>query len=148
MSLCIFINFRLGHSESYSFSLELETAQAEVAEKSSQVLSSQIVRTPGVDAVLHSEFDNFDQMINNITGSGSVHTAHGIMLQEVSCDNAEKVDAPTVNRTKRRSLELEQAPELPECYVTQRKSPIVKNNITIHYMCEFIDSIMMLYFLW
>ena len=35
-------------------------------------------------SVFHLEFDNYDQFINSINGKGSVHTAHGIMLQELS----------------------------------------------------------------
>ncbi|KAL5022875.1 hypothetical protein ScPMuIL_002030 [Solemya velum] len=112
----------LGHCENYPFALELETAIAEAAEQSSQMLSSQIIREPGEMSVFHSEFDNFDQMINTLTGSGSVHTAHGIMLQEVSSNVAVPSNAPTIPRSKRRTLEVTSV-ELPDCYVTQRKSP-------------------------
>ena len=74
---------RMGHSESYSFSLELETAIAQAVEKTSSFLSTQIVRDPDAPSVFHSEFDNFDQLLNDLTGMGSIHTAHGIMLQEI-----------------------------------------------------------------
>jgi len=78
---------RMGHCESYSFSLELETALAEAVIQSSTLLSNQIIRSPSGPAVFHSEFDNFDQLLNDLTGKGSIHTAHGIMLQEVSCQD-------------------------------------------------------------
>lgn len=45
---------RLGHSESYSFSLELETAIAQVAEGASSMLSNHIVRNPTTASVFHS----------------------------------------------------------------------------------------------
>ena len=89
---------RLGHSENYSFSLELETAIAEAAEETSHMLTIQIIRDPGAQSVFHSELDNFDQMINTLTGSGSVHTAHGIMIQEVSGDRLLPCDPKADNR--------------------------------------------------
>ena len=71
---------RLGHCENYSFSLELETAIAQALNEESTILSSKIVTQPTGPSVFHSEFDNFDQLVNSLSGSGSVHTAHGIML--------------------------------------------------------------------
>ena len=114
---------KLGHSESNSFSLELDTAIAEAADLSSNLLSEQIVRNPDtLQSVFHSEFDNIDQFINNLTGMGSIHTAHGIMMQEV--DNSQGIcpEPPRLQRTKKRSLELPEL-ELPEVYVTNRRSP-------------------------
>ncbi len=73
----------LGHVESYTFTLELETAFAAALDKVSDVLSTQIVRNPTVPSFFHSDFDNFDQFINTQSGNGSIHTAHGIMLQEI-----------------------------------------------------------------
>ena len=77
---------RLGHAESYSFSLELETALATALEEASSVLTPHIVRNPAGPSLFHSDFDNFDQYVNDLAGSGSVHTAHGIMLQNVRKD--------------------------------------------------------------
>ena len=71
---------RFGHCENYSYTLELETALAKAAQDQSNVLSQKIVGYPLGPSVFHSGFDNFDQLVNNITGRGSVHTAHGIML--------------------------------------------------------------------
>jgi hypothetical protein len=70
---------RLGHCESYSFSLEHETALANALQSSVGVLPPTIIRNPSLPSVFHSDFDNFDQN----TAGGSVHTSHGIMLQEV-----------------------------------------------------------------
>ena len=80
---------RLGHCENYSFSLELETAIAQALNEDSTTLSKKIVSQPKGPSVFHSEFDNFDQLVNSLSGGGSVHTAHGIMLQEV--DVSEKI---------------------------------------------------------
>lgn len=126
---------RFGHCENYSFSLELETALANVLHDESQILSKQII-SPMVGGVFHSDFDNFDQN----TSSGSIHTSHGIMLQEVGPlidHDTEHFDAETEGttpaimeaegehtekgtRTRERSLRLESASILPECYVTQK----------------------------
>ena len=74
---------RLGHSETYSFSLELETYIA--VETTSALLSPQIASNPNVSFIFHSDFDNFDQLLNDLCGMASVHTSHGIMLQVCSC---------------------------------------------------------------
>ena len=74
---------RLGHCESQSFSVELETAIAKALGETSSLLTSQIIRGPVVPSLFHSEFDHFDQLVNSMTGSGSVHIPHGIMMQEI-----------------------------------------------------------------
>lgn len=119
---------RLGHCESHSFSAELETSIAKALDQSSSLLTPQIVREPDVPSIFHSEFDNFDQLVNTMSGTDSVHTAHGIMLQEVLVDDNEEHGgtvpiAPSLERTKERSLNLPVQQELPVCYVGQRKSP-------------------------
>ena len=65
---------KFGHWESYSFSLEVETVIAETLEETSSLLSGQILRNPSVPFVFHSDFDNFDQFVNDLSGAGSVHT--------------------------------------------------------------------------
>ena len=114
---------RLGHSESYSYSLELETALAIMVQQSSNMLTSQIIRNPTGGSLFHSDFDNFDKF----TATGSVHTAHGIMLQEVDQNEKEaaQLDIPTIERTNQRSLDVVfDSREMADCYVTQRKSPL------------------------
>ena len=98
---------RLGHSESYSFALEPETALAEATIQSSSQLSNKIIRSPSGPSLFHSEFDNFNSLINSLTGKGSIHTAHGIMLQEVEDDSAGICPKmPSQPRSKQRSLRL------------------------------------------
>ena len=74
---------KLGHSTNYSFVLELETVIAKRIPQSSTLLSPLIIRNPSCQSLFHSDFDNFDKFVNELTGSGSVHTAHGVMLQEL-----------------------------------------------------------------
>ena len=76
---------KLGHSTNYSFVLELETAISKRIHQSSTLLSPLIIRNPSCQSLFHSDFDNFDKFkfVNEVTGSGSVHPTHGIMLQEL-----------------------------------------------------------------
>ena len=46
---------------------------------SSSALPPDITRNPGNPSLFHLDRDNFDQN----TAGGSIHTCHGIMLQEV-----------------------------------------------------------------
>ena len=120
---------RFGHCEGHSFSLELETAIARAVESSSSLVSSQIIRRPLGPSVFHSEFDNFDQFVNDLSGKGSVHTAHGIMLQEVTNTQEDSsYQTPQVPKDKSRSLVTTVPELLEECYVSQRESP----SLTIH----------------
>ena len=86
---------RLGHSETYSFSLELETSIAIAVETTSTLLSPQIVRNPNVPFIFHSDFDHW---LNDLCGMASVHTSHGIMLQYFSCPADQEVegDMPSI----------------------------------------------------
>ena len=119
---------RLGHCESHAFSAELKTSIAKALEQTSSLLTPQIVREPGVPSIFHSEFDNFDQLVNTMSGTDSVHTAHGIVLQEVLSDDTGEHGGsvpvvPSQQRTKEGTLNLPVQQELPGCYVGQRKSP-------------------------
>ena len=119
---------RLGHSETYSFSLELETYIAITVETTSTLLSPQIVRNPNVQFIFHSDFDNFDQLLNGLCGMASVHNSHGIMLQDFSCPADQEVEGdmpsiPVVHKSGIRSLKLETQEVLPDCYLTHRRSP-------------------------
>ena len=89
-------------------------------------MSSKIVSQPTGPSVFHSEFDNFDQLVNSLSGGGSVHTAHGIMLQEV--DVSEKLQdkqLPSVLRVKERSWKGIEDKPLEDVFVSQRKSPLM-----------------------
>lgn len=50
---------KLGHAESYSFGLELETAVATALEEASSLLTPQIIRNSFVPSLFHSDFENF-----------------------------------------------------------------------------------------
>ncbi|KAG1662667.1 Multidrug resistance-associated protein 4 [Nymphon striatum] len=118
----------LGHAESYSFSLELETALGVALEEASSLFTPQIVRNPTVPAVFHSDFDNLDQLINDLSGSGSIHASHGIMLQNIPQGQDTTNDAEglvlSIPKTRERSMKSDlDSDSLPPCYITQRDSP-------------------------
>ena len=81
-----------------------------------------------MSSFVHSDFDNFDQYINNVKGVGSIHTVHGIMLQEVESTTSPPIleHMSPVDRTKVRSTYLSITGDLPECFVTNRKSLVIK----------------------
>ena len=60
---------RFRHSESYSFIVESETAIANQLEKRSSLITNEIVKNPTSLALFHSDFDNFDQYINDVKGA-------------------------------------------------------------------------------
>jgi len=71
----------MGHCENYSFTVELETGLAKAIGETSTLLSTQIVRAPEPKSVFHSEFDNFDQLLNSATGKDSIHTAQNDAIE-------------------------------------------------------------------
>ncbi|KAI4815748.1 hypothetical protein KUCAC02_005875 [Chaenocephalus aceratus] len=73
---------RLGHSETYDFSMELETAMAKAFDEMSTNLTPQIITGEG-NTVFHSEWDNLNRITTNVHGSNVVNSAGGIMIQEV-----------------------------------------------------------------
>ena len=74
---------RLGHCDTYRFTLELETSIARSMDECSTLLSPDIVLNSMAPEVFHSEFDNFAIFLNTMEGKAFEHTALGIMLQEV-----------------------------------------------------------------
>ena len=74
----------IGNYESHSFSLELETTLVEAVIQSSTLLSNQVIRSPSEQTMFHSEFDNFDQLMNDLTGKDSGDTAPILFRRVVS----------------------------------------------------------------
>ena len=74
---------KLGHSESNSFSLELETALAETLEEIHTVQTPQIIQNSHRSSLFYCDFDNFDQFVNDLFGADSIHACQGIMLQNI-----------------------------------------------------------------
>jgi len=79
-----FITFlnRYGHAQSYTRTMELETAMCNAVINSKSVLPSNI--TTDNNQVVHFCWDNFDLNEETPTGAGTTYSTHGIALQEVS----------------------------------------------------------------
>ena len=73
---------RFGHCQSYSQVLELETAMANQVQKQDNILPSNI--TPSLNKVCHLVWDNFDINEETLSGAGTTHTTHGIIVQETN----------------------------------------------------------------
>ena len=120
---------RLGHVTDYCFILELESALAKALDETSYILGHNIVRNPDCKSLFHSDFDNFDQYTNQLTGAGSVHRAHGIMLQELQPELDESVggNVPVIQdqkKTGKISYKFQsQAPLSENFYMSVRKNP-------------------------
>ena len=99
---------RLGHSKSYDFGLEVETALAEAIGDVSSFLTPQIATGEDND-VFFVEWDNLNKITTNVHGSNVVNSTGGIMIQEVKpkTDIADKDrTAPLTQRNKTGCLEV------------------------------------------
>ena len=64
---------KLCHCESYTYSIELETALANsIVESASVISNSDVAKRQPEGAVFHSDWDNFDQLVSDVYGAGSV----------------------------------------------------------------------------
>jgi len=55
---------KFGHCEGYNFGLEIETAIAKAVQQSASILPTSIIHNPNYQSIFHSEFDNFDKIVN------------------------------------------------------------------------------------
>ena len=116
---------RFGHCETYRFTPETETAIAKSMKECSKMCMPQILVNPSFPSVLHSEFDNFDVFVNTLEGQVSTHTAHGIMLQEITEEDEERIvlkQRLSVERKRKVTVHVDEE-DLPECYMVSRRSP-------------------------
>ena len=111
---------RLGHSESYDFGLELETALAKALDEVSTYLTPQIVTGEG-NIVFHSEWDNLNKITTNVHGSNIVNSAGGIMVQEVKpgFESSKVRTLPIIDKTEQRSLKVDTPETFPPLYFTR-----------------------------
>ena len=86
-----------------------------------QLLSPEIVQNPQSSFVFLSKFDSFDRFVNGLYGPGIFNFAHGIMLQDLECDQFSDTNINEVTRTKVRGLTNDA--DAPECYAYLLKSP-------------------------
>ena len=118
---------KLGHVENYSFLLEIETAVAVATQETASLLPTTIVRQPACPSLFHSDYDNYDEFVNDLGGAGSVHRSHGIMMQELSIAKGEDPGGSrpalvSIPRTGERTLNSQKLSTY-QCYIAKRKSP-------------------------
>ena len=111
---------RLGHSETYDFGLEMETALAKAVDEVSTHLTPQIVTGDG-NVLFHCEWDNLNKTTTNVHGSNIVNSAGGIMVQEVKPDfeNPHVRRLPLIDKSKQRSLKVDTPETLPPLHFTR-----------------------------
>jgi len=116
---------RYGHCQSYDKVLELDTALAAEVQRTDSMLPSNISTTGNV--VSHLCWDNFDINEETPTGSGTTHTTHGIIIQEVP--STEVTLSLTSNRqqTRERSFNYKSVPLKP-CYSARRVEPVLSSS--------------------
>ena len=147
----------LGYLESYSFLLELETALAEALEEAHTTLTPQIIQNPHCPSLFYSDFDNFDQFVNDLSSAGSIHTCHGIMLQNIPCEltadenetDSQAESLLSLLRTGARSLKSLTNDTLPPCYKNKRDSPkMMISHLTLVEYEDALSKSMLKYLLW
>ena len=118
------INNRLGHSETYSFGLELETALAKALDEVSTYPTPTIVTGEG-NLVFHCEWDNLNKTTTNVIGNNIVNSAGGIMVQEVKpgtqIENVRML--PDLDRSQQLSLKVDTPETLPPLHFTRIGPP-------------------------
>ena len=142
---------RLGHSESYDFGLELETAQAKAVDEISTLLTPMIVKGEG-NLLFHSEWDNLNNIMTTVHGSNVVNSAGGIMLQKTkpSFENKERT-LPTHERTKAKSLKGETPKTLSPIHIYKRDGPKFPNEAAFKPPSEndtHLEETMQEYYVW
>lgn len=115
---------RLGHCETYDFSLELETALVQALDESPTTLPPQIL-TGDANKVVHSEWDNLNKITTNVHGSNVVNSTAGILVQEVQSgfEETAKPKLPTSKRTKARSQRFEIPETLAPVHIYKKVGP-------------------------
>ena len=111
---------RFGHCASYSRVIELETAMCKAIDERQGVIPSTI--SPNRNLVTHLCWDNFDLTEETPSGAGTTHTAHGIIIQEVSTAKENISESPEEfdqARTKSRSAKCT-SQNIKPCYAKNK----------------------------
>ena len=96
---------------------------------SNSVLPSTISRTN--NDVVHLSWDNFDLNEETPSGSGTTHTAHGIVIHEVLDSSTETTSTePDVPTTKQRTV-CPQIEEIKPCFAKPKTEPVINDMNTL-----------------
>jgi len=108
---------RFGHCTAYSQLLELETAMAVQVKLHDAVLPHNISAVGNKLTICC--WDNFDVLEETPSGTGTTHTTHGILIQELETGCATTVGETCVPKTRKRSANFSEC-QLPPCYTKSR----------------------------
>ena len=114
-----------GHCISHASIFELETA---VYHNNMQNTSLVLVSVSAdSNVVTHFCWDNFDLQEETVSGSGTAHSTHGIVIQEVSATTAGvvlKQTASSQSQPRSRRRVGYQSQELPPCFAKPKTEPV------------------------
>ena len=113
---------RFGHCASYSRVIELETAMCKAIDERQGVIPSTI--SPNRNLVTHLCWDNFDLTEETPSGAGTTHTAHGIIIQEVSTAKENISESPE---------------EFDQARTKSRSAKCTSQNIELYYAKNKVD---------
>ena len=112
---------RYDHCQSYSRTLELETARFNSVMTYNNILSPSI--STEHNSVVHLCWDNFDLNEGTPTGTGTTHTAHGIIIKEVETDSRSPARGlPQVPESHERTVHLI-IEDLQPCFAKAKTEP-------------------------
>ena len=97
---------KYGHSCNYNTIQEIETAKAELAQKLISLQYPLLLMPIDQESKVQTIFwwDNFD--CKKETKEGSVHTCHGIAIQEESSQSVERNESSEVPKSKKRTVSV------------------------------------------
>jgi len=121
---------RFGHCCSYTEILDLETAMAAQAEDQDSVLPYNI-STHG-NIVSNLCWDNFDMDEETVSGSGTTHSTHGILIQELTTDSVVVVQETYLPR-RMKGFKRKCESVLPPCYAKKRAEPALSAAATVPF---------------
>jgi hypothetical protein len=129
-----------GHCQSYSQILELETAMCNSTVGRENSIPAPI--SPTNNIITHLCWDNFDLNEETPSGSGTTHTAHGIVIQEKADD--EVADDPSESLTQpakiTRTRSVDYQPEnIPECFLSNKAEPVINTSSIAVGECETVE---------
>ena len=98
---------------------------AKAIDEADTYLTPQIV-TGKDNLVFHSEWDNLNKILTNVTGPNAVNSAAGIMMQEQKKETTPSAKQPrsVLDRSKERSVKLERPTVLPPKVIYKRTGPV------------------------
>ena len=113
---------RYGHCSSYSFVLECETALC-----NSSVIRDEIYFPKGIvkgheDVVTHFCWDNWDQLEETVSGAGTTHSTHDIIIQDYVEDSSPATEIIPQPHTKSKSVDIVPKPN-PVYYAKEKVEP-------------------------